>query len=129
MKCELKRQTKGYVILYGIVIAMGLLVCFADDDIFGGLIVIAVGAGFMINEFIRRKAPVLTFDEKGFCIGENSYSYTDIESIDSFRLRNITFVKIIIGGETVYKFDNSYKNAKEFVKQLTLNGVEHNLYS
>ena len=44
-------------------------------------------------------------------------------------MKYVVWVSIIVQGEVVYKFDNSYKNYKEFVKQLTLHNVEHNLFS
>ena len=92
-------------------------------------ILFVIGAGLMINELIRiKKDEKLTFDENGFHIGETPYRYEDIEEVDSLRIRYIVWVRIIIGGEVVYRFDNSYKNYKEFVKQLTLSGVEHNLF-
>lgn len=71
---------------------------------------------------------MLTFDEKGFQIGDTSYSYADIEKVESNRIRYLVFVRIIVDGNVVYKCDNGYRNYKEFARQLTLNDVEHDLF-
>ena len=67
--------------------------------------------------------------ENGFHIGGTPYRYDSIEKIDSNRLRYLVWVRIIVDGKIVYRFDNGYENYKEFVKQLTLHNVEHDLFS
>ena len=83
----------------------------------------------MVNEIIRiKKDEKFTFDENGFRIGDIPYRYDSIEKIESNRWRYLVWVKIIVDGEIVYRFDNGYENYKEFVKQLTLHNVEHDLF-
>ena len=84
----------------------------------------------MINEIIRsKKDEKLTFDKNGFRIGGVPYRYENIEKVDSNRWRYLVRVRIIVDGKIVYRFDNGYENYKEFVKQLTLHNVEHDLFS
>ena len=129
MKYELRRKTSQHILLdIGIIIIsiIGLVLTEGENIVcvFVGL----MASGFLINEIMRSKGPKLTFDETGFYIGETRYSYSDIEKVSSRRDRYVTFAKIIIDGNEVYKFDTSYENANEFIKQLTLSGVEHNLF-
>ena len=128
MKYELKRQININMICYCVPLFIALCALISGEYL-AFAILFVIGAGLMINELIRiKKDEKLTFDENGFHIGETPYRYEDIEEVDSLRIRYIVWVRIIIGGEVVYRFDNSYKNYKEFVKQLTLSGVEHNLF-
>ena len=83
----------------------------------------------MINELRYLGVPKLTFDESGFQIVDKVYRYEDIEKVDSFRMKYVVWVSITVQGGVVYKFDNGYRNYKEFVKQLTLHNVEHDLFS
>ncbi len=133
MKYELKRPVRKNLLIYGGMLIFGVVMAImeylSDEFVLVGLILILVGGGCAFYEVVHSKAPTLTFDEKGFVIGETQYSYRNIEEIVSRRERHATYVKVIVGGETVYKFDTSYENANEFVKQLTLNGVDHNLFS
>lgn len=129
MKYELKRPIKTNMIVSAVILIAGLVFLFGGDvySVYGFLFM-AVGIGFFIYEFIRSKDKKFTFDETGFYIGDMRYSYSDIEQIESSRFRYKTYVRIIVNGSEVYKFDNSYKGAKEFVRQLTLNEVDHNLF-
>ena len=129
MKYELKRKMTQHVLLDVAIIAVSVIWLILTDGeniacVFLGL----MAAGFLVNEIMRSKDPKFTFDENGFYIGETRYSYKQIEKITTRRDRYVTFVKIIVDGEAVYKFDTSYENANEFIKQLTLSGVEHNLF-
>lgn len=131
MKYELKRNIRINIMFYLIFVALGaaFLAFTSDDgDRLGGLVFILIGGVFIINELRRSKDPKLTFDEKGFQIGDTRYSYSDIERIESNRIKHTKYVRIIIDGEVAYRFDNGYENVKEFAKQLTLNGVDHNLF-
>ena len=131
MKYELKRNIRINIMFYLIFVALGaaFLAFTSDDgDRLGGLVFILIGGVFIINELRRSKDPKLTFDENGFQIGDTRYSYSDIERIESNRIKHTKYVRIIIDGEVAYRFDNGYENAKEFAKQLTLNGVDHNLF-
>lgn len=130
MKYELKRPIKKNMIVPAVFLIAGLVFLF-DGGVYYSVYVfllMTVGIGFFIYEFIRSKDKKFTFDESGFCVGETRYNYSDIDKIESYRLRYTTYVNIIVNGSEIYKFDNSYKGAKEFVKQLTLNGVDHNLF-
>lgn len=131
MKYELKRTTKFNVLIYAIVLIVGILfIAFGSDagDRAGGAVFMLFGAGFIFNELMRSKDPKLTFDENSFQIGDTRYSYSDIERVESNRVKHTKYVRIIIDGKVAYRFDNGYENAKEFAKQLTLNGVDHNLF-
>ena len=129
MKYELKRQIKVNMICYCVPLFIALCALISGEYL-AFAILFVIGAGLMINELIRiKKDEKLTFDENGFHIGETPYRYEDIEEVDSLRMRYIVWVRIIIGGEVVYRFDNSYKNYKEFARQLTLHNVEHDLFS
>lgn len=129
MKYELKRPTKSNVIIYVAFALFGVVALLAGGIyiIFGALVML-FGVGLAIYEIIRGKDPTLVFDENGFYIGETRHSYRDIEEIKSYRHKSTTYVTIIIGGNEVYKFDSSYENSNEFVKQLTLHGVEHDIF-
>ena len=129
MRYEVKRKITQHILLdAGIVVVsiVGLVLTEGENIacVFLGL----MAAGFLVNEIMRSKDPKLTFDENGFYIGETRYSYKQIEKITTRRDRYVTNMKIIVDGEVVYKFDTSYENANEFIKQLTLSGVEHNLF-
>ena len=129
MRYELKRKTTQHILLdAGIVVVsiVGLVLTQGENIACAFLGLMA--AGFLVNEIMRSKDPKLTFDENGFYIGETCYSYKQIEKITTRRDRYVTNMKIIVDGEVVYKFDTSYENANEFIKQLTLSGVEHNLF-
>lgn len=129
MKCELKRKTSQHIFLdIGIIIISIIGLVLTEGESIVCVFVGLMASGFLINEIMRSKDPKLTFDETGFYIGETRYSYSQIERIISRRERYVTHMKIIVEGETVYKFDTSYENSNEFIKQLTLNGVEHNLF-
>lgn len=128
MKYELKRQIKVNMICYCVPLFIALCALISGEYL-AFAILFVIGAGLMINELLRiKKDKPFTFDENGFQIGETPYRYEDIEEVDSLRMRYIVWVRIIIGGEVVYRFDNSYENSNEFVKQLTLHGVEHNIF-
>ncbi|MBQ7295652.1 MAG: hypothetical protein IJW86_05595 [Clostridia bacterium] len=133
MKYKLKRPVRKNLLTYGGILIFGIVMAImeylSEEFVLGGFIIILLSGGFIINELIRSKDSAIAFDENGFRIGETQYSYRSIDEIASRRERRVTYVKIIVGGETVYKFDTSYENANEFVKQLTLNGVDHNLFS
>ena len=129
MKYELKRKMTQHILLDVAIIVVSVIGLILTDGeniacVFLGL----MAAGFLVNEIMRSKDPKLTFDENGFYIGETCYSYKQIEKITTRRDRYVTNMKIIVDGEVVYKFDTSYENANEFIKQLTLSGVEHNLF-
>ena len=129
MKYELKRQIKVNMICYCVPLFIALCALISGEYL-AFAILFVIGAGLMINELVRnKKDEKLTFDENGFQIGEMPYSYTDIEKVDSNRYKYLVWVRIIIDGNIVYKFDNSYKSYKEFAKQLTLHNVEHELFS
>ena len=129
MKYELQRQVNINMICYCAPLVIGLCALVAGE-ILAFIILLLIGVGLMVNEIIRlKKDEKLTFDENGFHIGETPYRYENIEKIDSNRWRYLVWVRIIVDGKIVYKFDNSYKNYKEFAKQLTLHNVEHNLFS
>ncbi len=129
MKYELKRKTTKGILLGVLIMAIGIFAAVIGEEvaIFGAFFAL-MGGGSVVNEIMRSKDPKFTFDENGFYIGETRYSYKKIEKITTRRDRYVTNMKIIIDGEVVYKFDTSYENANEFIKQLTLSGVEHNLF-
>lgn len=129
MKYELKRQININMICYCAPLVIGLCALVAGE-IFAFALLFAISAGLIINELIRiKKDEKFTFDENGFNIGGKPYRYDSIEKIESNRWRYLVWVKIIVDGRVVYRFDNGYENYKEFVKQLTLHNVEHNLFS
>lgn len=129
MKRELNRKTTKGILLGVLIMAIGILAAVIGEEvaIFGAFFAL-MGGGSVVNEIMRSRDPKLTFDETGFYIGETRYSYKQIEKITTRRDRYVTNMKIIVDGEVVYKFDTSYENANEFIKQLTLSGVEHNLF-
>ena len=129
MKFELKRKTTKGIVFGALIMAIGILAAVIGEEvaIFGAFFAL-MGGGSVVNEIMRSKDPKLTFDETGFYIGETRYSYKQIEKITTRRDRYVTNMKIIVDGEVVYKFDTSYENANEFIKQLTLSGVDHNLF-
>ncbi|MBO5937218.1 MAG: hypothetical protein J6V06_03455 [Clostridia bacterium] len=129
MKYELKRQININMICYCAPLVIGLCALVAGE-ILAFIILLLIGVGLMVNEIIRsKKDEKLIFDENGFHIGDTPYRYDSIEKIESNRWRYLVWVRIIVDGNIVYKFDNSYENYKEFAKQLTLHGVDHNLFS
>ena len=130
MKYELKRKTSQHILLdVGIIIISIIGLVLTEGESIVCVFVGMMAAGFLVNEIMRSKDPKFTFDENGFYIGETRYSYSQIERIISRRDRYATFAKIVIDGDEVYKFDTSYENANEFIKQLTLHNVEHCLFS
>ena len=129
MKYELKRQININMICYCAPAVIGLCALFSGEYLsFALLLVISIC--LIINELIRiKKDEKFTFDENGFHIGDTPYRYDSIEKIESNRWRYLVWVRIIVDGKIVYRFDNGYENYKEFAKQLTLHNVEHNLFS
>ena len=129
MKYHLDRQIKVNMICYCVPLVIGLCALFGGEYLsFAMLLTISIG--LIVNEIIRiKKDEKFTFDENGFRIGDIPYRYDSIEKIESNRWRYLVRVKIIVDGKIVYRFDNGYENYKEFVKQLTLHNVEHNLFS
>lgn len=131
MKYELKRNIRTNIIVSGVFTVLGIL-CFLldskDIDRVCGIAFALLGIGGMIYELYKSKEPTLIFDENGFYIGDTRYNYSDIERIDSTRFMNSKHVSIIVEGDTVFEFDNGYENYKEFVKQLTLCKIDHNLF-
>lgn len=129
MKTELKRQVNINMICYCAPLIIGLCALIAGELLAFAMLFV-ISAGLMINELIRsKKDEKLTFDENGFRIGDTPYRYDSIEKIESNRWRYLVWVRIIVDGKIVYRFDNGYENYKEFVKQLTLHNVDHNLFS
>ena len=128
MKYQLDRQIKVNMICYCAPLVIGLI-ALLWGELFTFAVCFLITACFMINELRYLGVPKLTFDESGFQIVDKVYRYEDIEKVDSFRMKYVVWVSITVQGEVVYKFDNSYKNYKEFAKQLTLHNVEHNLFS
>ena len=129
MKYELRRKTSQHILLdIGIIIISIIGLVLTEGESIVCVFVGLMASGCLINEIMRSKDPKLTFDETGFYIGETRYSYSQIERITTRRDRYVTHMKIIVDGVEVYKFDTSYENANEFIKQLTLSGVEHNLF-
>ena len=129
MKRELKRKIAQHILLdCGIMLISVIGLILTEGENIACVFVGLMAAGFLINELMKSKDPKFTFDENGFCIGETCYSYKQIEKITTLRDRYVTHMKIIVDGEAVYKFDTSYENANEFIKQITLSGVEHNLF-
>lgn len=127
MEYKLKRPTKKLMAIYGGFVVLGLIGIFSGDG-FISIIFTLLSSCFLINEFIRCKDKEFTFDENGFFVGEIRYSYADIQRIKCYRYRHLSGVRIIVDGNTVYKFDTSYEGAKSFVKFLTLNGIDHDLF-
>jgi uncharacterized membrane protein YobD (UPF0266 family) len=129
MKYELKRKTSQHILLdIGIIIISIIGLVLTEGESIVCVFVGLMASGFLVNEIMRSKDPKFTFDENGFYIGETRYSYKQIEKITTRRDRYVTNMKLIVDGEVVYKFDTSYENANEFIKRLTLSGVEHNLF-
>ena len=129
MKYQLKRQINVNMICYCAPLIIGLCALIAGEFL-AFAILFVISAGLMINELIRsKKDEKLIFDENGFRIGDTPYRYENIEKVDSNRWRYLVRVRIIVDGKIVYRFDNGYENYKEFVKQLTLHNVEHDLFS
>lgn len=129
MKYELKRKITQHILLdSGIIIISVIGLVLTEGESIACVFLGLMAGGFLVNEIMRSKDPKFTFDENGFYIGETRYSYKQIEKITTRRDRYVTHMKIIVDGEVVYKFDTSYENANEFIKQLTLSGVEHNLF-
>ena len=129
MKYELRRNTTRNILFDSAVVAVAVVgIVLSKGENLVCVFLALMGAGVMVNELMRSKDPKLIFDENGFCIGERRFSYNQIDRVTSRRGRNATYAKIIVDGEEVYKFDTSYENAGEFIKQLTLSGVEHKLY-
>ena len=121
MRHELKIKTLQHILLDVAIIVVsvvGLILTGGENIacIFLGL----MASGFLVNEIMRSKDSKFTFDENGFYIGETHYSYKQIERMSTRRERYVTHIKIIVDGEAVYKFDTSYENANEFIKQITL---------
>ena len=130
MKYELKRKTSQHILLdVGIIIISIIGLVLTEGESIACVFLGLMAGGFLVNEIMRSKDPKFTFDENGFYIGETRYSYKQIEKITTRRDRYVTFMKIIVDGEVVYKFDTSYENENEFIKQLTLHNVEHCLFS
>ena len=129
MKTELKRQVNINMICYCAPLIIGLCALIAGEFL-AFAILFVISAGLMINELIRsKKDEKFIFDENGFRIGDTPYRYENIEKVDSNRWRYLVRVRIIVDGKIVYRFDNGYENYNEFVKQLTLHNVEHDLFS
>ena len=129
MKTELKRQVNINMICYCAPLIIGLCALIAGAFL-AFAVLFVISAGLMINELIRsKKDEKFIFDENGFRIGDTPYRYENIEKVDSNRWRYLVRVRIIVDGKIVYRFDNGYENYKEFVKQLTLHNVEHDLFS
>lgn len=136
MKYELK-MSNNWLILSGVIAVMGIvLALFADEKskIDGMFFAIAGGLAFIY--FLVMNIHKLTFDTNSFYIGRKRYSYSDIESVESWRetirrkgMKGTTVhVKIIVDGKSVYRFNHTHENVDKFVEQLTLHGVKHNLY-
>ena len=129
MKRELKRKTAQHILLDAGIVAVSVIgLVLTEGESIACVFLGLMAAGFLVNEIMRSKDPKFTFDENGFYIGETRYSYQQIERIKTRRERYVTNMKLIVDGEAVYKFDTSYENANEFIKQLTLSGVDHNLF-
>ena len=129
MRYELKRKTTQHILLDAGIVAVSVIgLVLTEGESIACVFLGLMAAGFLVNEIMRSKDPKFTFDENGFYIGETRYSYQQIERIKTRRDRYVTHMKIIVDGEVVYKFDTSYENANEFIKQLTLSGVDHNLF-
>ena len=129
MKYELKRNTRRNILFDSVIIVVSIVfVVLTKGENLVCVFLTLMGGGVLVNEIVRSKEPTLIFDETGFYIGERRFSYNQIERVSSRRDRNVTYAKIIVNGEEVYKFDTSYENSGEFIKQLTLNAVEHKLY-
>ena len=129
MKYELKRQIRVNMICYCVPLFIALRALISGEYLAFAILFI-IGAVLMINELVRnKKDKKFTFDENGFRIGDTPYRYDSIERIESHRRRYLVRVRIIVDGKIVYRFDNGYENYKEFVKQLTLHNVEHDLFS
>ena len=128
MKYQLKRQIKVNMICYCAPLVIGLIALF-EGEYLSFAILLIISIGLMVNEIIRiKKDEKFIFDENGFRIGDTPYRYENIEKVDSNRWRYLVRVRIIVDGKIVYRFDNGYENYKEFVKQLTLHNVEHDLF-
>ena len=120
MKYQLKRQININMICYCVPLVIGLCALFGGEYL-SFAILLTISIGLIVNEIIRiKKDEKFTFDENGFRIGDTPYRYDSIEKIESNRWRYLV---------RVYRFDNGYENYKEFVKQLTLHNVEHDLFS
>lgn len=129
MRYELKRKVLQHILLdSGILLVSVIGLVLTEGENIACVFLGLMAAGFLVNEIMRSKDQKFTFDENGFYIGDMYYNYKQIERITTHRERYVTHMKIIVEGETVYKFDTSYENSNEFIKQLTLNGVEHNLF-
>ncbi len=128
MKYQLKRQIKVNMICYCAPLVIGLIALF-EGEYLSFAILLIISIGLIVNEIIRiKKDEKFIFDENGFRIGDTPYRYENIEKVDSNRWRYLVRVRIIVDGKIVYRFDNGYENYKEFVKQLTLHNVEHDLF-
>lgn len=128
MKYELKRQIGIRLICCCAPLVIGLIALF-EGEYLSFVILLVVSIALIANEFIRiKKDEKFTFDENGFHIGDIPYRYDSIEKIDSNRWRYLLKARIIVDGNIIYRFDNGYQNYKEFVKQLTLHNVEHDLF-
>ena len=128
MKYQLKRQINVNMICCCVPLVIGLIALF-EGEYLSFAMLLTISIGLIVNEIIRiKKDEKFTFDEKSFRIGDTLYRYDSIEKIESNRWRYLVRVRIIVDGKIVYRFDNGYENYKEFVKQLTLHNIEHDLF-
>ena len=128
MKYQLKRQINVNIICYCAPLVIGLCALF-EGEYLSFAMLLTISIGLIVNEIIRiKKDEKFTFDEKSFRIGDTLYRYDSIEKIESNRWRYLVRARIIVDGKIVYRFDNGYENYKEFVKQLTLHNVDHDLF-
>lgn len=126
LKPKLTKTIVGLIFTFiGIVGIILNYFIFEDRDIqFGSLSCLVVGLWFAVFGYQAYRTNHLTFTPSHFEVRGQTYSYSQIERLETeIRRRWVTYYNIYVDGVAIFSFERDYENAKEFFETLERNGV------
>lgn len=98
---------------------------FEDRDIqFASLSCLVVGLWFAVFGYHAYRTNHLTFTPDHFEVRGQTYSYSQIERLETeIRRRRMTYYNIYVDGVAIFSFERDYENAREFFQILEKNGI------
>lgn len=94
------------------------------DNQFASILCILIGGLFAVYGYHEYTTNHLTFTPAHFEVRGQTYSYSQIERLETeIRRRRVTYYNIYVDGVAIFSFERDYENAKEFFETLEKNGV------
>ncbi|MBE6772740.1 MAG: hypothetical protein E7544_00805 [Ruminococcaceae bacterium] len=93
------------------------------DNQFASILCILIGGLFAVYGYHEYTTNHLAFTPSHFEVRGQTYSYSQIERLETKIRKRMTYYSICVNGVAIFTFERDYENAKEFFETLERNGV------